>query len=125
MLHYAVCGCSDSTRFKGDEVTLHQMCYDCKKLFLGQEIAFLRFGDAPESGQSYNYATNSYEDGLSVYMIADGQLCNTIRCEFTDRKIYAGKGMLIGFGGDDEALVKNFKMRKATKSKLTKLGVSS
>lgn len=123
MLHYNVCGCEDGTQFQGREVTINKMCYDCMKQYIGQEIEFLRFGQAPEDGVSYNYAENCWEAGMSAYMIFDGKLANVVRGEFEGRTIYIGKGTMADTGGDGEPVVVNFEMKKATKKQIKFLGL--
>jgi hypothetical protein len=94
------------------------------KQFIGNKIDFVRLGDAPEDGVSYNYAENCWESGMSVYMILDGKLANVVRAEFEGRPIYIGKGIMVDTGGDGEPVVANFeRMKKATKKQIKALGL--
>lgn len=92
----------------GSDIQTRELCYDCRHKLIGQTIHFLRFGDLPKNGQSYNCRDNRHEDGISCYMIIDGELKNNIRPEFRGRtKIIYGTAILIGFGGDDEAIIES------------------
>ena len=80
------------------------------------EIRFIRYGTPPPSGISWNYAENRAEGGLSVYQLSsDGVAIGTIRAEFADRKkVYIGRGIVIGRGSDGEPIVKVKFLRVAT-----------
>ena len=81
------------------------------KTILGRKIVGYRYGLAPESGRSYNTATNSYEDGVSMAKVGhieeNGLLSVT---SYKDsRKKYYYTGQVIGEGGDDEICLSNVK----------------
>jgi hypothetical protein len=118
MLEFA-CGCKKGWFFPNEHKISQNYCLECKEAMIGREVRFIRFGKAPESGRSWNYAEGCQEDGLSVYLIID-KVVGTIRNEFADRPAYIGKGFVCGIGGDDEILVKNFSMKKATKAQIKK-----
>lgn len=63
-------------------------------------INAFRYGRAPESFISWNYAENRPENGLSVYTDK-----SVIRSEFTDRKKYNYTGLVSGKGSDGEVLI--------------------
>ena len=65
-----------------------------------ETIKAFRFGKAPESFVSWNYAENTSENGLSVYTEK-----SVVRGEFTDRKKYEYNGLVSGKGGDGETLI--------------------
>jgi len=88
---------------------------------VGQEIEFLRFGKPPESGYSYNYQSNRNEAGVSCYVVINGKVAATVRGEFEDRQAYIGRGILLGFGGDDEALVQIISIRKISGKKADRM----
>jgi hypothetical protein len=68
---------------------------------IGDVRTFYRTGDLPKSGRSYNAREGKYELGVSVYITPTaGSMVDTTR------PWYFGKGKVIGFGGDDEALIK-------------------
>jgi len=119
MLEFA-CGHKKSYFFPGEEKTSKNFCYECKQMLIGKTVEFVRFGKAPESGYSWNYAEGCQESGLSVYLLADNKIIGTVRSEFADRTAYIGTGVACGIGGDDEILVEAFTMKKATKSTMTK-----
>ena len=106
----------------GHNIITKRLCYDCKMSLVGTEINFIRFGAPPKSGQSWNYSENKPENGVSVYLVQDGQVKDTIRWEFADeRPAYVGKGVVLGIGGDDEFVVEITTCRKATKKQTEKL----
>ena len=70
-----------------------------------------RYGKAPESGLSYNYAENRNEDGLSMASVAHTAECRsfaTMEAKESRRK-YFYEGEICGTGGDDEFLLTNIK----------------
>ena len=63
---------------------------------------FYRVGAPPEGGHSFNTMTRAYEKGVSVYVTPmAGSFAGDVK-----RPWYYGKGEVIGFGGDDEPLIK-------------------
>lgn len=65
-----------------------------------ETITAFRFGKAPESFVSWNYAENTSENGLSVYTEK-----SVIRSEFTGRQKYEYTGIVSGKGSDGETLI--------------------
>ena len=63
-------------------------------------IKAFRYGSAPESFLSWNYAKNTPENGLSVY--TDRSI---VRSEFLDRPKHEYTGLVSGIGGDGETLI--------------------
>ena len=64
-----------------------------------------RYGYAPESGISYNYANQSAECGLSLAVKTDGTEVGSV-IWFTDRKKHNYTGLLLPIlGSDDEAMI--------------------
>jgi len=108
MIQYTRCG---HTRPWCDGVReINNFCPACREARIGAEIKFVRFG-APVK-QSTNHQTGCAETGMSVYEIGVG----TIRSEFADRPAYTGRGVIVGYGSDDEPLVRAITCRRATKS---------
>ncbi len=107
----------------GHNIMAKTICYDCRMSLVGTEIDFIRFGAPPKDGYSYNYQSGRNEIGVSVYLVQNGNIRDTIRGEFSDRTMYVGKGVMVGTGGDDEPLVEIVKCRKATKKQIARLGL--
>jgi hypothetical protein len=102
------CGHSDRDETSGPdrEETLRRPCYACRQKRIGQAIRFLRFGDVPESGESFNHRDRTAEEGVSVYEIAEGRAEMTgFYFGFLDRPAYRGTGVIVGWGSDGEPLV--------------------
>lgn len=77
---------------------------------IGKKIVGYRYGEAPESGYSWNYATNSREPGVSMASV--GYLPEVrsfavldLRCDGVKRHYYIGE--IAGRGGDDEFCLTN------------------
>ena len=123
MIHFS-CGHSGDFGTGKREVRLNKLCYNCKKSLIGKKIDFVRFGNMPENGYSWNYSENCAESGVSVYLVQNGVVADVVRGEFANRTIYCGQGIAVGFGGDGELLVDNITTyKKATKSQIKKLGL--
>ena len=86
-----------------------------------QEIVFVRFGEIPENGISYNYRDNRHEPGVSVYPAI--KVGKQIRIDMTGmdmstylfvqvRTAYFVKGEVVGYGSDGEPCLKIEKKRK-------------
>ena len=88
---------------KTDVYDLQTLCWDCKQKLIGKVVTVYRYGTPIE--KSWNYADNREEEGMSCYFPEDRP-----RPEFTDRPLYVGTGIIIGYGSDDEPLVTNFKL---------------
>lgn len=81
------------------------------------EKGFIRYGDIPESGKSYNYRDNFYEKGVSCYN-AVFYKDNTYKVIFNnvlelfgeslyrDRPVYRLYGEIVGKGSDGEPVIK-------------------
>lgn len=115
MITYGKCGhtrdwCDGSDIHKGN------YCPSCREARIGTEIAYVRFGVPVE--RSTNWADGTSEAGMSVYEIGVG----TIRSEFLTRKAYVGKGVIVGYGSDDEPLVVPVSCRRATATQRAKYG---
>jgi len=81
---------------------------------LGAVDVYIRFGDLPPGGKSYNHATGDYEDGVSVYrgkLYHDGSWAVDIGinqgawCLFSDRPVYLVSGREVGIGSDGEPVL--------------------
>ena len=106
----------------GHNIVTKKLCYDCRMSLVGTEISFIRFGAPPKNRCSWNYSENRPEKGVSVYLVRDGQILDSLRWEFADeRPAYIGKGIVLGIGGDDEFVVEIITCRKATKKQIEKL----
>ena len=93
-------------------------CYSCRAAKIGQRIKIVRFGTPV--AQSRNWAENRLEKGMSCYEIG----VDVIRSEFAERAdVYIGTGVLVGFGSDDEPLVAEAKVRRASAKQKTALGL--
>lgn len=85
------------------------------------ETMYVRFGQAPESGYSYNAETDQPEAGVSVYraewqssdkdvicVYVPSDACVFTLNEIQDRPVYLVEGDLLAeVGGDGELLVTN------------------
>jgi len=83
-----------------------------------------RYGEAPESGQSYNSRENKYESGVSmasVFGFDESRGFATMDAA-SKRKIYYYEGEVIGFGGDDEFVMSN--LSPISKAEYNKKGPS-
>ena len=78
---------------------------------IGKTIVGYRYGEAPESGYSWNYAENRYEPGVSMAQVGYFKECGsfaTSEAESSRRKYYY-IGEIAGEGGDDEICLTNVK----------------
>lgn len=74
----------------------------------GLTIVGYRYGEAPESGRSWNYMTNSSECGVSMAQVGyDKEIGSFATSEARNRKKYYYIGEICGTGGDDEICLKN------------------
>lgn len=78
---------------------------------IGKTMVGYRYGEAPESGCSRNYQTNSDEPGVSMAQV--GYMCEYNSFAISEaaehrRKVYY-IGEVAGFGGDDEVCLTNVK----------------
>ena len=71
------------------------------KLNIGDEGTFYRSGRLPKSGRSINHATGTAEKGVSVYAVPWA----TSLAGLSERQWYTGKGVVVGFGSDNEPLI--------------------
>lgn len=102
------CGCRETERDNRPdrEVTLDRPCVECRAARVGQTIRFLRFGEMPESGASFNYRDRTDEDGVSVYEVLKGRaVLAGWHFGFLARTAYRGTGVIVGWGSDGEPLV--------------------
>ena len=89
---------------------------DALKRRLGNErgaVGF-RYGDAPESGQSFNSRTNQSEKGVSMASVAglpESRSFATMSAK-ESRPVRYYEGDIVGTGGDDEKLFKNLRLLK-------------
>lgn len=81
------------------------------------EKGYIRFGDIPESGKSYNYRDNFYEEGVSAYhaiFYSDGdyEILSHNPFEmygmrlYSNRPVYRLYGEEIGTGSDGEPILR-------------------
>lgn len=81
------------------------------------EKGYIRFGDIPESGKSYNYRDNFYEEGVSAYhaiFYSDGDYEILAHNPFemygmrlySNRPVYRLYGEEIGTGSDGEPILR-------------------
>lgn len=78
---------------------------------------YVRFGDAPECGYSWNDRDNYPEGGISVYAawllddntivldMRETDLCSYVFGGFEDRPAYLATGTVVGTGADGEPLL--------------------
>lgn len=76
---------------------------------IGQTIVGYRYGEAPESGFSWNYAENRNEPGVSMAQVGYYREYNSfaISDAASNRKRYYYIGEIAGEGGDDEICLTN------------------
>lgn len=93
--------------FDPDESTpINTICLQCRNSRIGQIISFVRYGDIPSVGKSYNHRDETTEDGVSVYEIINGiPLYVGWYFEIIDRPCLYGTGRIVGWGSDGEPLV--------------------
>lgn len=83
---------------------------------IGETVRVIRYGHPVE--RSTNHATGEPHIGMSCYLLDHrGVVIGTVRAEFADRlAVYIGRGVLVGYGADDEPLVTAFRGRRATRA---------
>lgn len=98
------------------ETAIHTVCAACRQARVGETIQFARYGKAPVSGKSLNHREQVSEAGLSVYEIVEGRV-DFVGWHFgiTDRPLYLGTGIIVGWGSDGEPVVRLVAMKKATR----------
>lgn len=70
---------------------------------IGSKIVGYRYGEAPESGKSFNTRTRQYECGVSMAQVGYmEEVCSFAVSGAYYRKKYYYEGTIVGFGGDDE-----------------------
>ena len=76
---------------------------------IGMRIVGYRFGEAPQSGRSYNYRENEWEPGVSMASVGfDKEIGSFAVSEAgANRKKFYYVGTICGTGGDDEICLKN------------------
>lgn len=74
---------------------------------IGDVIDFVRHGEPPKSGVSTNKRDSTAEEGVSVYMLHDGEP-EYVGWHFGmwHRPAYSGKGTIVAWGSDGEPIVK-------------------
>lgn len=99
--YYEKCSHRTKSTNRFQAIKLDGLCWECKKKLIGTRQNVVRFGNIPESGHSKNYASNSYEEGVSVYFEWDNP-----RGEFQERdKVLKFSAIVVGYGSDDEPLI--------------------
>jgi hypothetical protein len=91
------------------------------------ETVYVRFGDLPKSGRSWNWLTKEWERGVSVYeaIIRDGKpllilpspalpVAQSV-CHCLQRPAYRVTGDVVGRGGDGEPVLANVRIIEALK----------
>lgn len=78
---------------------------------IGMTIVGYRYGEAPESGHSWNYADNCEEPGVSMAQVGYYReyFSFAISDYSTRRKRFYYLGQIAGEGGDDELCLTNLK----------------
>jgi hypothetical protein len=79
---------------------------------LGKIVVGYRYGKAPESGYSWNYAENKSEPGISMAKIGhddESNLFAVLNLKEKKVKKYYYLGEISGTGGDDEVVLTNLK----------------
>lgn len=98
---------------------LSGLCFDCRKARIGETIEFVRFGNLPNGGRSYNHRDKTEEDGVSVYEVKGGVIQFVgFYCDFAERPAYRGKGVIVGWGSDGEPLVKPGRVHKVSATEI-------
>ena len=87
------------------------MGFDLLKEIVGKTIVGYRYGEAPESGHSWNYAENKPEPGVSMAQWGYFKECGSFAVSdaASSRKKYYYIGEIAGEGGDDEICLRNVK----------------
>lgn len=75
---------------------------------IGDTIRFVRFGDLPRGGKSWNYRDQVPEVGVSVYLLDENDEPVLVGWSFdiVKRPAYAGRGEILGWGSDGEPVVR-------------------
>ena len=104
MIKYS-CGCTKDDGDNSRTFEAKKKCYRCMSKLFGTRVEFIRFGEMPESGLSINHAENTYEVGVSCYLVENNEIVGTMRSEFADREVIKGTAIAIDTGSDDELII--------------------
>lgn len=87
----------------------------------GMTIVGYRYGEAPESGRSWNYRENEWEPGVSMAQVGfDKEIGSfAVSDAGTSRRKYYYIGTICGTGGDDEICLSD--VRRITRNEYLKL----
>jgi hypothetical protein len=83
---------------------------------VGSTGVFWRKGPPPEGGKSFNFKEKFFEQGVSAYFSPDP----TSFAGIDDRPWYRVIGQLLGYGSDNEPLLRVESSRKASKNDISK-----
>lgn len=76
----------------------------------GMTIVGYRYGEAPESGRSWNYRENEFECGVSMASVGfDKEIGSFAVSEASGRNKFYYIGTICGTGGDDEICLSDVK----------------
>ena len=101
---------------------LSGLCRACRAARIGETIEFLRFGAIPVSGRSSNHRDETTEEGVSVYEIRDGRpLLVGWHFGFHGRAAYRGTGLIVGWGSDEEPLIRVISCRRVSRKAVAAL----
>lgn len=73
----------------------------------GLQVVGYRYGEAPESGRSYNFRDRFFEDGVSMAQVLYCKPCGSFAAQ-GERKYYYS-GVISGIGSDDEICITDIK----------------
>ena len=87
----------------------------------GMTIVGYRYGEAPESGRSWNYRENEWEPGVSMAQVGfDREIGSfAVSDAGTSRRKYYYIGTICGTGGDDEICLSD--VRRITRNEYLQL----
>jgi len=109
------CGHESSEPGWGNDI--HQypfVCSECRNARIGEKIEFVRHGTPPSSGYSVNHRDGTTEDGVSVYEVKNGTIDYVgWYFDISDRPMFRGFGIIVGFGSDHEPVVKILSIKKS------------
>ena len=101
-------GHKDSEEYDSYRTPVLQAAYNLGRLgkdLSGAEIVSgIRYGKSPDSGISYNYASDRSENGLSLAQERGGKEIGSAMW-FADRKAYEYRGVKVGIGSDGETII--------------------
>lgn len=108
---------SNTTRNGAPKMNLVPTDYDyrtaAREIFAsikGQVVVGYRYGKAPEIGNSYNYADEHWEDGISMASVMNTPEINSFAVKGAkDEKKYYYRGIIQNTGSDGEITLKNVK----------------